>query len=123
MSPDAKEGLAHEQEESDLLHLRVQTVLRAGLALSVALMVAGSIVRLAVGRTDAPAVKLFALFDTSDPSLLLLALGIFVLALTPAMRVVALVYLWWRERDYRFVGVAMLVIVTLVASVMLGRGG
>jgi len=51
------------------------------------------------------------------------ALGIVVLALTPAFRVLALVGLWWRERDYRFVVVALAVVATLAASVLLGKGG
>ena len=110
--------------ESDRLHKRVQLVLRAGLVTSVVLMVAGLVLRFARGENDAPAVGLLDLFTRGgDTGLVLTALGILVLALTPALRVLALISVWWRERDYRFVGVALMVLATLIASVLLGRGG
>jgi len=45
-----------------------------------------------------------------------------VLALTPALRVLALVAIWWRERDWRFVGVALAVVATLAVGIALGKG-
>jgi uncharacterized membrane protein len=111
------------ERESDLLHHAVQAILRGGLAISVALMAVGVGLRLAEGRHDAPAVALFALSHPDDPGLTLIAFGILALALTPALRVFALVYLWARERDVRFVGVALFVIATLLVGVLLGKGG
>ena len=98
--------------ESDRLHKRVQLVLRGGLLTSVVLMVTGLAIRFARGEDDAPAI-----------GLMLTAFGILVLALTPALRVLALVGVWWRERDYRFVGVALIVVATLITSVLIGKGG
>ena len=119
--PATRDGAA---DESDRLHGHVQTVLRVGLLVSVTLMMTGLGLRLSRGENDAPPVRLLDLFaHGSDPGLVLTALGILVLALTPALRVLALVGLWWRERDYRFVAVALVVTVTLVASVLLGKGG
>jgi uncharacterized membrane protein len=114
--------LAEGTSESDRLHRSVQTILRGGLGLSVLLMATGIVVRLAGGRHDAPAVKLFAI-GGGDVGLTLIAVGILVLALTPLMRVLALLTLWARERDARFVAVALFVIATLTVSVLLGRGG
>jgi uncharacterized membrane protein len=110
--------------ESDRLHKRVQLVLRAGLLTSVVLMVTGLALRFARGESDAPAVGLIELFTRGgDVGLLLTAFGILVLALTPALRVLALVGVWWHERDYRFVGVALIVVATLITSVLIGKGG
>jgi uncharacterized membrane protein len=111
-------------DESDRLHLHVRTVLRVGLFLSVVLIASGLALHLAHGVDDAPAVRLGDLFAPSaDSGLVLTALGTIVLALTPAFRVLALVGLWLRERDYRFVVVALAVVATLAASVLLGKGG
>jgi len=54
--------------------------------------------------------------------LVLSTLGVLVLALTPALRVLAVMLIWWRERDWRFVGVAVAVVATLAVGLMLGRG-
>lgn len=110
--------------ESDRLHKRVQLVLRGGLLTSVVLMVTGLAIRFARGEDDAPAIGLMDLFTRKgDVGLMLTAFGILVLALTPALRVLALVGVWWRERDYRFVGVALIVVATLITSVLIGKGG
>jgi uncharacterized membrane protein len=111
-------------DESDRLHHHVRTVLRVGISLSVVLIASGLALHVASGADDAPAVRLGDLFARgADPGLVVTALGIVVLALTPAFRVLALVGLWWRERDYRFVVVALAVVATLAASVLLGKGG
>ena len=112
------------EAESDRLHAYVGWVLRVGLGASVLLLVAGMIVRLGAGVDDAPAVRLwdFAV-SGGDLGLRLTTLGVLVLAMTPALRVLALVALWWRERDWRFVAVALAVAVTLSAGILMGKGG
>jgi uncharacterized membrane protein len=107
--------------ESDRLHEVVGWVLRAGLAASVLLMASGMTVRLATGGDDAPSVPLWRL--KGDTGLVLTTLGVMVLALTPALRVLALVALWWRERDWRFVAVALAVVAILATGVLIGKGG
>ena len=115
--------LSSDGDASDRLHQHVQTILRGGLALSVLLMASGVTLRLSRGLDDAPAVRLFAIGDASDPGLALTAVGILALAMTPALRVIALIFLWWREKDARFVGIALLVLATLILAVLLGKGG
>jgi uncharacterized membrane protein len=99
----------------------IQGVLRAGLGVAGVLMLAGLVVRAVAGRTDAPSLPLFGLFH-GDLGLVLSGLGVLVLALTPALRVVVLLGLWARERDLRFAGVAVAVLITLAAAVAVGRG-
>ena len=103
-------------------HKRVQLLLRAGLALSTALMAVGLVLRLALGERGSPPLRLFELGSAPDLGLLLIGLGILALAMTPALRVLALVVIWARERDWRFVGVAVAVTLTLALSLAIGKG-
>jgi uncharacterized membrane protein len=95
-------------------------VLRIGLGLSVILFASGLLVRLASGVDDAPSARAWHL--DGDLGLMLSTLGVTVLALTPALRVLALVVLWWRERDWRFVAVSLAVVLTLATGVLVGKG-
>ena len=113
---------AEAQAEIHRVQRFVQVLLRAGLALSVALMFAGVVAKLVSGVHRADAVKLFDLGGAGSVSDLLMALGVLVLAATPAVRVVALVVLWARERDWRFVGIAFAVVLTLTLAVVIGHG-
>ena len=107
--------------ESDHLHAQVGWVLRVGLAVSVVLLAIGMGLHLASGAEDAPSVPLWHL--GGEPGLAFSTLGVLVLALTPALRVLALVVLWCRERDWRFVAVALAVAATLGIGLLLGKGG
>lgn len=100
----------------------VAAVLRTGLALACALMAAGLVVKVANGDRHATAVRLFDVAGVDSLGDRLLAIGIAVLAATPAMRVLALVVLWAREGDRRFVAVALVVVAVLVAATAIGRG-
>ena len=97
-------------------------MLRAGLAVSCALFLAGLAMSLARGDDHTRPVRLFALFARGDRADALMGAGVLVLAMTPALRVVLLLYLWSRERDWRFVRVAAMVVVTLGLAMMLGKG-
>lgn len=97
-------------------------MLRGGLALAFAAMAAGLALRAFGGPHDERQVNVFDLFSAPmDIGERLIVLGIFVLALTPVARVVALVVIWIKERDYRFAVVATVVALTLGAAVLLGR--
>lgn len=98
----------------------VNGLLRTGLVGAMALMGAGLVVALATGARDDIPVKLFALGEASGLGDRLMALGIVVLGLTPALRVLVLASIWARQRDWRFVGVATAVVVTLVIATLLG---
>jgi uncharacterized membrane protein len=101
----------------------IQWLLRTGLGISVALMAAGLAVQLGSGARHSNAVRMFEL--ARAPASLgerVMALGILVLAFTPVLRVVALVLLWVKERDWRFVAVALTVAATLALAIALGGG-
>jgi uncharacterized membrane protein len=101
----------------------VKALLRGGLGLSVGLMATGLVLRLASGATAAPGASLAQLFAGEVPwGDRLMGLGAVTLGLTPALRVLTLVALWTRERDWRFVAVAVLVVLTLGVSLALGVG-
>lgn len=84
-------------------------------------MLIGLILNLVSAPVKLEPIALFDLF--SQPLTLanrLMGLGVFILALTPAARVVMLLILWLRERDWKFVSVASIVIVTLLLSIFIG---
>lgn len=104
----------------------IQNLLRYGLALSMLLMILGLILNVSNGRIESVSVPMFSLFSDS-PALnsqslgdRLLGLGVFILALTPALRVMALAILWAREKDWKFVGISLMVLVALIISVVIG---
>ena len=102
------------------MHAQVGWVLRIGLALAVLLLASGMLVLLATGADGAPAARLWHLDGGLGP--VLTTLGVMILAFTPAVRIIALVVVWWHERDWRFVGIALLVVATLAFGMLLGRG-
>lgn len=110
------------QDEIHRVQRTVQRLLRIGLLVSVLLMLTGLIMKIASGSQHSTGVKLFSLAATASKADLIMGLGVLVLATTPAFRVIALVVLWARERDWHFVGVAGLVVLTLTVAVIVGHG-
>lgn len=113
-NPDQNHALAVER-------FTIQLLLRGGLAFSVALMAMGLVVNLTQNEMTPVAVPLVQVFSPVLPlGNRLLGLGVLALAITPALRVVTLLYLWGKERDYRFMLVAAVVMFTLALSIFLG---
>ena len=102
---------------------RVQQLLRGGLGAAAALMALGLAVQLASGVRGSVSVEMFGVGAAGIPlGERLMALGILVLAFTPVLRVVVLIALWTKERDWRFVAVAVAVLLTLSAAIAAGGG-
>lgn len=102
---------------------RIQLILRTGLVLSMVLMAAGMVLKLLSGHEDAGAVQVRQIFEGGIPVAdRLMITGISILSLTPAFRVAALIVIWVRERDWRFVGVAVVVLIVLSIAIALGGG-
>lgn len=100
----------------------VKVVLRTGLAAALALLLAGLVLQLASGDDRAVPVRMFDLLAPPTVGERLMAVGVLVLALTPAAGVLSVVLSWVRERDRRFVGVGALVVAVLVGAVLVGLG-
>ena len=100
----------------------VARTLQAGLAVGLALMLAGVVIAVATGAVEAEPVRLRELTAPLPLGTRLAGLGVLALGLTPGMRVLLLVVLWARERDWRFAAVAATVLAVLTASLLAGVG-
>ncbi|MEO9184543.1 MAG: DUF1634 domain-containing protein [Kofleriaceae bacterium] len=95
-------------------------MLRLGLVGSSALVLTGLILAFATGRYAGHAVPLGALLSDSALADRVIAIGLVILALTPVLRVVALIVIWAVERDRRFVVLGLIVAAILAASLVSG---
>jgi uncharacterized membrane protein len=102
----------------------VQLLLRIGLGTGAVLMAAGLVAALVSGPMPGLLLQTGGLWhrDAALP-VRLCAIGILVLAGTPAVRVIALIVLWVRERDWRYAAVAVTVAAVLTLAVALGSRG
>jgi uncharacterized membrane protein len=110
----------------------ISVVLRGGVLLSAGLLILGALLyfaRVLVGGAPAnPLTFPHSLGDVfhglgqGDP-LAILALGLIVLLLTPVARVLISIFAFARERDWLYVAITTLVLLILLVSFLLGRGG
>jgi uncharacterized membrane protein len=114
--------LAADARASHIGHRIVQWVLRGGLALATALMVAGLAIALISGQHEAAAVSLASLFGPHTLADRLIALGLALLAATPLVRVIALVAIWAHERDRTFALLGLVVVAILTTAIATGHG-
>lgn len=111
---------ASENKTARLSQRWVQRALQLGLVMSVLLMLAGLALHLMSGQIPVLAIPLFEMpqFTLADR---LLALGVLILALTPVVRVLTLGLLWSKQKDWKFAGIAAVVLAVLVVSILLGH--
>jgi uncharacterized membrane protein len=101
----------------------IQFVLRLGLILAVISMAIGFVLELLQHDLESRPFAIASIFSNATPAGdRWMGLGILLLALTPAVRVLALLVLWTQEKDWRFAGVALAVMATLGAAIALGSG-
>ena len=98
----------------------IQMLLRATLTLSALLMIAGLSVWIGANQDVARAATPGDLFSGLDKGDRLMLAGIVILAITPALRVLALLLLWVRERAWRFVATSALVLILLGVALVAG---
>ncbi len=122
MAVDPLEMSQASQDEVHRVQKIVQWLLRGGLVVAAVLMAIGLGMKVASGSRHADGTPMFSLGSSGSHADTVMGVGVLVLALTPAFRVLALVVLWGRERDWRFVGVALAVVVTLSCAVIIGHG-
>lgn len=104
-------------------HVYIQWVLRGGLAISAVLMAIGLVIAIAGGEHGRTAVHLMRVFSEGSVGDRLVAVGLALLALTPVVRVLALVLIWLAERDRRFAVIGAIVLAILAFSIVTGHGG
>lgn len=56
-------------------------------------------------------------------SVAIIETGLLLLILTPVMRVFVSLFVFWQEKDYRFVAITATVFIILIVSFMLGKAG
>jgi uncharacterized membrane protein len=110
----------------------ISIVLRGGVLLSAGLLILGMLLyTISSLRSGAPAFSSTYPHSLSDvihglthgDPLAVLALGLLVLLLTPVARVLISIFAFARERDWLYVGITALVLLILLVSFLLGRGG
>lgn len=125
MNADTKER----RSEAEEVEAIVSRVLRIGVLISAAVIVAGLILLLIAGNTGYPegtypvspgaavagaaALKPAAVLQT----------GLMLLILTPVLRVAASLFIFLKERDYLYVVITLIVLVILAVSFLLGKAG
>ncbi|MEO8800952.1 MAG: DUF1634 domain-containing protein [Polyangiaceae bacterium] len=100
----------------------IAVLLRVGLVVALVGMVVGVALAMRSGVIHVARVKPFEASMFDDPGAAVAMLGILALAVTPALRVVALIVIWAREGDRRFAITACGVALVLVLAALLGRG-
>jgi uncharacterized membrane protein len=102
----------------------VSRVLKAGVAIAVALMAVGLVLSVfdqeGMPSRVVPLADLPSLLGNLDPAAYL-SLGLIVLIATPFVRVVGSIIAFARERDRRYVLVTSVVLAVMCLSVVLGR--
>ena len=101
--------------------MRVQGLLRVGLIAAATLIVVGAGVGVVEGERAPAAVHLTRLWRDGSVPDRIAATGILVLALTPVVGVVTLIWSWWREGDRRFALIGVVVVSVLVVGLLLGH--
>lgn len=100
---------------------RVQRLLRIGLVVAATLILVGTGVAVLEGERTPTPVGLTSLWRDGTVPDRVAATGILLLALTPVVGVVTLIWSWWREGDRRFALIGVVVVSVLVAGVVLGH--
>jgi uncharacterized membrane protein len=119
----APPGAAEDRPVDPRLTGALSTLLLVGLLLAVGLMIVGAILAAVRGSgsvDDSSSVgRLPHLLAGGDPTGFL-ELGLLVLLVTPAARVVALLAFYARRRQWLFAGISLVVIIVLALSAYLG---
>ena len=119
-TPEEKREIEHTRDLNDVIH----RVLLTGLFASTATMLAGLVlaaVRHRTLTTTAPEIAgVWARVEALRPSGFL-ALGILSLIATPIFRVLGSFVIFVYERDWRYAGITLIVLLVLIASLLIGR--
>ncbi len=120
-TPEEKREIAHTRELNEVVH----RMLVIGLLASTAMMLAGLMLALIRHRsltTTTPDIdSTWTRIQALRPSGFL-ALGILILMATPIFRVLGAFVTFSYERDWRYAGFTLIVLLVLAASILIGKG-
>jgi len=120
-------GGVDRKAEARVITKVVAFILATGIYTTTGFYLIGLVLLFARGKT-APALsgqyihsmnEFFSSLLALDPRVFLY-LGTISLILTPVSRVFVSIFAFWKERDFKFVGVTLIVFVVIVASVIVG---
>ncbi len=106
----------------------VERLLQGGMVVSTLLFLGGMLAASSEGRITPRGLPLFAIAaaahdgNAGHVGEAVAAMGVLVLAATPVVRVLALAWLWARERDFRFMWISLAVAAVLAFSILSGKG-
>lgn len=104
-------------------------VMQVGVVLSAAVIVIGLLMLFISGKSGYPAgvhPTTFAAIGKGVAALkpyAIIMLGLFLLILTPALRVLVSIYAFWAMHDRMYVWITSLVMVILIIAMIIGRAG
>lgn len=107
----------------------ISKMLRIGVILAAVVIVTGLIQYLVTGDSGYPGDTYPTSFNAIVSGLLafkaaaVVQTGLLLLILTPVLRVFVSLFLFWAERDYRYVVITAVVFVILILSFALGKAG
>ncbi|CDZ24075.1 putative membrane protein [[Clostridium] cellulosi] len=114
-------------KEIEDLELAISKVIKYGVLASAAIMLIGLIIFLVTGSSGYPGsyyptslVEIFQGLIAFKPYAMMM-FGLFLLILTPVLRVGVSILLFLKEKDYTFVRITTLVFIILIISFLLGK--
>lgn len=109
------------------INVAFSRILRAGVTISAIIIGTGFILFLITGESGYPGdtypYTVSTLFSglVAFKSYAIILFGLLCLLLTPIMRVVMSVFIFWKEKDYTYVKITLLVLTILIIGMLLGK--
>ncbi|WP_152393679.1 DUF1634 domain-containing protein [Paenibacillus guangzhouensis] len=129
MSEEQSKHQTNEEQKLISAEIVVSKVLRIGVLVSGLVILIGLILYLVAGESGYPAdtypTTLRGIIEGAGglkPAAVIL-LGLFLLILTPVLRVGITILVFVKAKDYLYVGITSLVFVILIISLLLGKAG
>ncbi|SDG30223.1 Uncharacterized membrane protein [Fontibacillus panacisegetis] len=111
------------------VELVISKMLRIGVLIAGAVIVIGLLQYLITGESGYPGDTFPTTFGGIFEGLFqlkamaVIETGLLLLILTPVFRVFVSLFVFWAEKDYRFVGITAVVLIILIVSFLLGKVG
>ena len=112
-------------EKKKDINIVISNILKTGVFISSFFIITGIILSFIQGADGVLTIERYTFSEMLRGLAILnyysyLMFGIFLLILTPVLRILGLLYVYIEEKDYKFVRICVLVLVILIVSLMLG---